>query len=102
VAYLRKRPSGLATGHCPAGGKSTNSSSGLLVKSLGEDLLRQCPGFTDKNDRLSFWTAFPRRDGYIVPYRDECGFITGLQAKVLGGSYLNARGACLPAIYHRE
>ena len=71
-----------------------------LVESLGEELLRQCPGFTDKNGRLGFWTAFFQRDGYVVFYRDEYGFITGFQAKILGGKYLTGRGSLLSTVYH--
>lgn len=71
-----------------------------LVEAFGEAALRACPGFTDKNGRLTFWTASPGRDGYAVPYRDEHGRITGLQAKVLGGRYLTARGTRMDDLYH--
>ncbi|MBI4302170.1 MAG: hypothetical protein HY664_06160 [Chloroflexi bacterium] len=71
-----------------------------LVDRFGEQTLRQCPGFTDKNGRLTFWTAFPDRDGYVVAYRREDGKITGIQAKVLGAKYLTARGTSLKEVYH--
>ena len=71
-----------------------------MLESLGEDLLRRCPGFTDKNGRLAFWAASGTRDGYVVPYRDECGFITGIQQKMLGGRYLTARSSILSSVYH--
>ena len=71
-----------------------------LLFRFGEDALRQCPGFTDKNGRLGFWTAFLDRDGYVVPYHDEQGRITGLQAKILAGSYLTCRGTLLSSMYH--
>jgi hypothetical protein len=57
----------------------------------GEQLVA-CPGFRDKNHRLTFWAAGPNRDGYIVPYINEAGQVVGIQAKVLGGKYLNPRG----------
>ena len=62
-----------------------------VLERFGEDKLRECPGFTDKNDRLTFWTASGDRDGYVVPYRDERGRITGLQIKLLGSKYLTAK-----------
>ena len=71
-----------------------------LIENLGEESLRKCPGLTDKNGRLAFWTASGTRDGYVVPYRDASGFITGLQQKVLGGKYLTARGSVLSSVYH--
>lgn len=71
-----------------------------LVEAFGEATLRACPGFTDKNNRLTFWTASPGRDGYVVPFRDQHGRITGLQAKVLGGRYLTARGTRMDDLYH--
>jgi hypothetical protein len=36
-----------------------------------DGLLRRCPGFADKNGRLTFWSAQGDRDGYIVPYVNE-------------------------------
>ena len=71
-----------------------------MVEMVGEESLRRCPGFTDKNGRLAFWAASGTRDGYVVPYRDEHGFITGFQQKVLGGNYLTARGSILSFVYH--
>ena len=71
-----------------------------LVDEFGEATLRECPGFTDKNGRLTFWTAFADRDGYVVPYRDEVGRVTGLQMKVLGGRYMTATGTRLDVVYH--
>jgi hypothetical protein len=60
---------------------------------FGDDLLGACPGFVDKNGLLTFWTASGGRDGYVVPFRDEGGRITGLQGKILGAKYLTATGA---------
>lgn len=60
---------------------------------FGDELLRLCPGFVDKNGRLTFWSAYAGRDGYVVPYADERGRVTGLQAKLIGGRYLTASGA---------
>ncbi len=71
-----------------------------LVAEFGEATLRRCPGFTDKNGRLTFWAAVGKRDGYVVPYLDEQGRITGLQARFLDGKYLTARGASLDSVYH--
>lgn len=67
---------------------------------FGESALRACPGFTDKNGRLTFWSAVGARDGYIVPYVNESGLITGLQMKVLGGRYLTAHRARVADVYH--
>jgi hypothetical protein len=71
-----------------------------MVVAFGETTLRRCPGFLDKNGRLGFWTASRDHDGYIVPYRDEEGRITGIQAKYLEGRYLTARGTRLADVYH--
>jgi len=71
-----------------------------LLDEFGEVSLRECPGFTDKNGRLTFWTASAGRDGYVVPYRDEVGRVTGLQMKVLGGRYLTAARSRLDSVYH--
>ena len=71
-----------------------------LVDRFGETTLRQCPGFADKNGRTNFWTAAGDRDGYIVPYRDEHGRITGIQLKLLGGRYETARGTRTADVYH--
>lgn len=67
---------------------------------VGELVLRRCPGFTDKNGRLSFWYADWIGPGYVVSYRDERGRINGLQLKVVGGKYLNASGATPKLMYH--
>ncbi len=50
--------------------------------------------------RASTWAASGTVNGYVVPYRDEQGFISGLQEKVLGGKYLTARGSALSSVYH--
>ena len=71
-----------------------------LVDRFGEEALRQCPGFADKNGRTNFWTAAGDRDGYVVPYRDEHGRITGIQLKLLGGRYEPARGTHKAEVYH--
>jgi hypothetical protein len=65
-----------------------------LARRFSEDELRACPGFTDKNGHLYFWTGA----AYVVPYRNERGRITGLQCKQLGGKYLTARGRFLLSI----
>jgi hypothetical protein len=84
----------------PRRGKEHQRFLNRLVSEFDDTELRRCPGFTDKNDRLNFWTAYRGRDGYVVPYKDEGGRITGLQAKVLYGSYLTARGTKLLNVYH--
>ncbi len=71
-----------------------------MVSFAGEQLLLACPGFHDKNGRLTIWSAIGERDGYIVPYVDEGGRITGLQLKLLGDKYLTASGALVSEIYH--
>lgn len=71
-----------------------------MKERFGEETLRSCPGFTDKNDRLAFWTASGERDGYTVAYADEEDRITGLQLKVLGAKCLTARGTRLYDVYH--
>ena len=71
-----------------------------MRRRYGDALLRRCPGFADKNGRLTFWAATRERDGYVVPYRDEYGRLTGLQLKVLGGKYLTARGTRLAHLYN--
>ncbi len=64
-----------------------------------EPLLRRVPGFFDKNDRLTFWSALGARDGYIVPYPDERNRLVGWQQKRLGGGYLSPAGAQLDSVY---
>ena len=64
-----------------------------------EPLLRRCPGFFDKNARVTFWSAQGARDGYIVPYADEIGRLTGWQQKRLGGGYLSPAAAQLDGVY---
>jgi len=84
----------------PRRGTERRTFMAELVGSVGVDLIRQCPGFTDKNGCLTFWTASGTRDDYVVPYRDEYSFITGFQLKVLDGKYLTARGSNLYSVYH--
>ncbi len=84
----------------PRRGREHQAFLATLLDELGEATLRECPGFTDKNGRLTFWTASADRDGYVVPYRDEVGRVTGLQMKVLGGRYMTATGTRLDAVYH--
>ncbi len=84
----------------PRRGREHRAFLAALVDEFGEPLLRQCPGFADKNRRLTFWTASSDRDGYVVTYRDEVGRVTGLQMKVIGGRYLTATGTRLEAVYH--
>jgi hypothetical protein len=64
-----------------------------------DGLLRRCPGFLDKNGRLTFCSAQGDRDGYIVPYVNEVGRLTGWQQKRLGGGYLSPAGAQLDLVY---
>lgn len=77
---------------------------GTLVDQFGETLLRLCPGFTDKHGRTDFWQSHGDgsfRDGYIVPYRNEAGLVTGLQLKRLDtGSYETARLSHGSDLYH--
>jgi hypothetical protein len=68
----------------------------------GEALLRACPGFTDKNDRLTFWSAVGDTDGFVIPYLDEHRRITGLQKRNLHTTpkYVTARHAIAGDLYH--
>ncbi len=84
----------------PRRGREHRAFLAALVGEFGEATLRECPGFTDKNGRLTFWTASGDRDGYVVAYRDGVGRVTGLQMKVLGGRYLTATGTRLDSVYH--
>jgi hypothetical protein len=63
-----------------------------MVETFGQAMLRRCPGFFDKNGRLTFWTAYGDRDGYVVPHRAINGAITGMQLKMLGGAYISPYG----------
>jgi hypothetical protein len=70
-----------------------------LVARFGEDHLKRIPGFTDKNGRLAFWHG----SSLVIPYRDQDGHITGLQARNLtdgGPKYLTARRASVADIFH--
>lgn len=60
-----------------------------LVNRFGEAWLRRCPGFVDKNGRTNFRTTTDS-EGYVVPYSDESGLITGLQFKFIGRRYETA------------
>jgi hypothetical protein len=71
----------------------------VLIDRFGEQLLRTCPGFVNKNGRTTFPSA-AQEDGYLVPYRDEEKRITGMQIKVLGGKYLSLRGSRISSIHH--
>ncbi|MGB2695153.1 MAG: hypothetical protein WBD55_08195 [Dehalococcoidia bacterium] len=84
----------------PCRGTERSAFLRKMIAQFGEERLRRCPGFTDKNSRLGFWSTWPDHDGYIVPYQNEEGRSTGLQVKYLGGKYLTARGARLAEIYH--
>ena len=84
----------------PRRGSEHQSFLETLCGEFGESTLRECPGFTDKNDRLTFWTASSSRDGYVVVYRDDMGLITGFQMKVLGGRYITATKTRLDRVYH--
>lgn len=84
----------------PRRGREHQAFLDTMIGEFGEATLRQCPGFTDKNRRLTFWTAFGGRDGYVVPYCDGMRRVTGLQLKVLGGRYLTATGTRLKDVYH--
>ena len=46
---------------------------------MGEVALRQVPGFTNKNWGWTFWHGA----GYLVPYVDERGRVTGIQVRWL-------------------
>jgi len=73
-----------------------------MKQEFGETVLRRAAGFTDKNGRLTFWSAVGARDGYVVPYIDELRRIRGLQARMFGATtkYLTANGSHLADIYH--
>ena len=83
----------------PQRGREHADFMATMRERFGDDLLGACPGFVDKNGRLTFWEAAGRRDGYLVPFRDEHGRVTGLQAKLLGGRYLTASGSRYGDIY---
>jgi hypothetical protein len=85
----------------PWRGRELERFLAAMVEQFGEATLRRCPGFTDKNGRLTFWSSVGTRDGYIVPYVDEHGRVTGIQLKVLGGkTQLNCYGTALHAVYN--
>jgi hypothetical protein len=70
-----------------------------MTERFGEDRLLKTPGFTDKNGRLAFWYG----SSFVIPYRDQNGHITGLQARALadgGPKYLTARRALVSEIFH--
>ena len=71
-----------------------------MVDHFGEETLRQCPGFVDKNGKITFWAAVGQREGYVVPFRSEAGLIAGLQLKLLGGRYETARNSRTAGMYH--
>lgn len=72
-----------------------------LRERCGDLLLRGVPGLWDKNDRPFFWYASKlENDGYVVPFLNEQGRVTGIQLKVLGGKYLTARGSTFGDMYH--
>ena len=71
-----------------------------LTRRHGEKSLAICPGFTDKNGRRTFWTAYGNRDGYVIPYIDEEDRITGLQVRLFHGGYRTLRGTSLEFVYH--
>ena len=74
-----------------------------MLARFGEKTLSRVPGFTDKNRRFNFRTAGSGRDGYIIPYRDEMGRVTGFQIRTLGhadkAKYLTPTHAVLREIY---
>lgn len=71
-----------------------------LVAEFGRDALLRCPGTHDKNGVIGIWTAFAGRDGFFVPYRDERGRITGMQARTLPEKkHLTLFGSRLDDIY---
>jgi hypothetical protein len=70
-----------------------------MAQRFGEDRLLKTPGFSNKNGRLAFWYG----SSYVIPYRDQGGRITGLQARNLadgGPKYLTARRATVADIFH--
>jgi hypothetical protein len=76
---------------------------GALIDRFGETLLRQCPGFTNDNGQTDFWTARQidgAGDGYLIPYRDENGLITGVQVRWAEGNYRTFRNSRTAFIYH--
>jgi hypothetical protein len=76
---------------------------GVLIDRFGETLLQQCPGFTNDNGQTDFWTARQiggASDGYLIPYRDENGFITGIQVRWADGKYKTFRNSRTAVIYH--
>ena len=77
----------------PRRGREHADFMAAMRERFADDVLGSCPGFVDKNGLLTFWAASGTREGYVVPFRDEGGRITGLQAKILGAKYLTATGA---------
>src|SRR5579871_5601431 len=68
-----------------------------LVERFGEVTVRGVPGFVDRNGHLYFWQG----DGYVIPYRDEHGRITGLQCRSCSKArYLTARKGSVAEMYH--
>jgi hypothetical protein len=83
----------------PVRGREHTQFMARMRERCHADLLGTCPGFVDKNGRDTFWTAYNGRDGFVVPYFDEAGLITGFQAKLLGGRYLTPSGARYSDMY---
>ena len=71
-----------------------------MVVRIGKATLLRCPGFRDKNGRFTFRTASAGWDGYVVPYWDEAGHVTGLQVRLFVGGYQTVRGTRQAALYH--
>jgi len=81
----------------PNRGREATAFMRDMVARFGEERLRRCPGFTDKNGRLNFRTA-QGDGGYLVPYRDERRRLTGLQIRTSVG-YSTPRGTRLDHVY---
>jgi hypothetical protein len=70
-----------------------------MTQRFGAERLLKTPGFGNKNGHLAFWYG----SSYVIPYRDQDGRITGLQARTLadgGPKYLTARRALVADIFH--
>ena len=84
----------------PRRGMESRDLVGHLVRRYGEEVVRAVPGFTDKNRRLTMPTAFGRRDGYLIPYRDAEGRITGCQVRFADTGYRSLRGSHHADLFH--
>ncbi|MBN9492871.1 hypothetical protein J0H33_05935 [bacterium] len=84
----------------PLKGNAQTALMAAMRERFGDSTLLRCPGFHDKNGRLTFACAVGKRDGYVVPYRDERGRVTGFQVRLFVGGYQTPAGTKVAEIYH--